>query len=154
MFGLSAAVRVYFATEPADMRKSFDDLAALGSERLVLDPLSPTALEQANCAGTSAALRAYCVQETCLYPEASFRRFKRFESIRRNGSSGELSSVARGSSEPACPTLERGSKPETWLTRLREMMPWGLLRTQIPATTGLRPFFSNSLLPTAVSIYP
>jgi transposase len=40
MFGLSAAVRVYFATEPTDMRKSFDGLAALASGRLSLDPLS------------------------------------------------------------------------------------------------------------------
>jgi transposase len=40
MFGLSAAVRVYFATEAADMRKSFDGLAALASNRLALDPLS------------------------------------------------------------------------------------------------------------------
>ena len=40
MFGLSAAVRVYFATEPADMRKSFDGLAALASGSLALDPLS------------------------------------------------------------------------------------------------------------------
>ena len=40
MFGLSAAVRVYLATEPADMRKSFDGLAALVSGGLALDPLS------------------------------------------------------------------------------------------------------------------
>jgi transposase len=40
MFGLSAAVRVYFAIEPADMRKSFDGLAALASGSLALDPLS------------------------------------------------------------------------------------------------------------------
>ena len=40
MFGLSAAVRVYFATKPADMRKSFDGLAALASGSLALDPLS------------------------------------------------------------------------------------------------------------------
>jgi transposase len=40
MFGLSAAVRVYFAREPADMRKSFDGLAALASGVLGLDPLS------------------------------------------------------------------------------------------------------------------
>ena len=40
MFGLSAAVRVYFAAEPADMRKSFDGLASLASGRLALDPLS------------------------------------------------------------------------------------------------------------------
>lgn len=39
MFGLSAAVRVYLATEPADMRKSFDGLFALVSG-LALDPLS------------------------------------------------------------------------------------------------------------------
>jgi transposase len=39
MFGLSAAVRVYLATEPADMRKSFDGLSALTSG-LALDPLS------------------------------------------------------------------------------------------------------------------
>ena len=39
MFGLSAAVRVYLAKEPADMRKSFDGLAALASA-LALDPLS------------------------------------------------------------------------------------------------------------------
>ena len=40
MFGLSAAVRVYLAREPADMRKSFDALAALASGTLGLDPLS------------------------------------------------------------------------------------------------------------------
>jgi transposase len=40
MFGLSAAVRVYLATRPADMRKSFDGLAALVSGGLALDPLS------------------------------------------------------------------------------------------------------------------
>ena len=40
MFGLSAAVRVYLATRPADMRKSFDGLAALVSGSLALDPLS------------------------------------------------------------------------------------------------------------------
>ena len=39
MFGLSAAVRVYLATKPADMRQSFDGLAALASA-LALDPLS------------------------------------------------------------------------------------------------------------------
>ena len=39
MFGLSAAIRVYLAAEPADMRKSFDGLAALTSS-LALDPLS------------------------------------------------------------------------------------------------------------------
>lgn len=39
MLGLSAAVRVYVATSPADMRKSFDGLAALASG-LDLDPLS------------------------------------------------------------------------------------------------------------------
>ena len=39
MFGLSAAVRVYVATAPADMRKSFDGLFALVSG-LDLDPLS------------------------------------------------------------------------------------------------------------------
>ena len=38
MFGLSAAVRVYLAKQPADMRKSFDGLAALASGNL--DPLS------------------------------------------------------------------------------------------------------------------
>jgi transposase len=40
MFGLSAAVRVYLATQPADMRKSFDGLAALASGSMALDPLS------------------------------------------------------------------------------------------------------------------
>ena len=40
MFGLSAAVRVYLAKEPADMRKSFDALAALVQGSLGLDPLS------------------------------------------------------------------------------------------------------------------
>jgi transposase len=39
MFGLSAAVRVYLAARPADMRKSFDGLSALASG-LALDPLS------------------------------------------------------------------------------------------------------------------
>jgi len=40
MFGLSAAVRVYLAKEPADMRKSFDGLSALVAGALQLDPLS------------------------------------------------------------------------------------------------------------------
>jgi transposase len=40
MFGLSAAVRVYFAKVPADMRKSFDGLSALVAGALELDPLS------------------------------------------------------------------------------------------------------------------
>jgi len=40
MFGLSAAIRVYFAKEPADMRKSFDGLSALVAGALELDPLS------------------------------------------------------------------------------------------------------------------
>jgi transposase len=39
MFGLSAAVRVYLATKPADMRKSFDGLFALASGPAP-DPLS------------------------------------------------------------------------------------------------------------------
>jgi transposase len=39
MFGLSAAVRVYLAKQPADMRKSFDALSALVSG-LALEPLS------------------------------------------------------------------------------------------------------------------
>jgi transposase len=40
MFGLSPAVRVYLATAPADMRKSFDGLAALTRGVLQLDPFS------------------------------------------------------------------------------------------------------------------
>ena len=40
MFGLSAALRVSFAKEPADMRKSFDGLAALVTAARELDPLS------------------------------------------------------------------------------------------------------------------
>ena len=45
MFGLSPAVRVYLATEPADMRKSFDGLAALAQGVLGLDPLSGRACQ-------------------------------------------------------------------------------------------------------------
>ena len=37
MFGLSAAVRVYLAQEPADMRKSFDGLHALVTQSMELD---------------------------------------------------------------------------------------------------------------------
>lgn len=40
MFGLSPAVRVYLATAPADMRKSFDGLSALAKGALQLDPFS------------------------------------------------------------------------------------------------------------------
>ena len=36
MFGLSAAVRVYLAKQPADMRKSFDGLVALASGSMAL----------------------------------------------------------------------------------------------------------------------
>ena len=39
MFGLSAAVRVYLAKEPADMRKSFDGLCGLVRSVLLADPL-------------------------------------------------------------------------------------------------------------------
>jgi transposase len=40
MFGLSAAVRVYLAKDPADMRKSFGGLSALVAGQFALDPLS------------------------------------------------------------------------------------------------------------------
>ena len=40
MFGLSAAVRVYLAKQPAEMRQSFDGLSSLASGSLSLDPLS------------------------------------------------------------------------------------------------------------------
>ena len=40
MFGMSPAVHVYVATAPADMRKSFDGLAALAKGSLQLDPFS------------------------------------------------------------------------------------------------------------------
>ena len=40
MFGMSPAVHVYLATAPADMRKSFDGLAALPKGTLQLDPFS------------------------------------------------------------------------------------------------------------------
>jgi transposase len=40
MFGLSPAVRVYLATAPADMRKSFDGLSALAKGVLQPDPFS------------------------------------------------------------------------------------------------------------------
>jgi transposase len=40
MLGLSPAVRVYLATAPADMRKSFDGLSALAKGALQLDPFS------------------------------------------------------------------------------------------------------------------
>jgi transposase len=40
MLGLSPAVRVYLATAPADMRKSFDGLSALAKGAMQLDPFS------------------------------------------------------------------------------------------------------------------
>ena len=40
MLSLSGQVKVYLATQPTDMRKSFDTLAALVQETLRLDPLS------------------------------------------------------------------------------------------------------------------
>jgi transposase len=40
VFGMSPAVHVYVATAPADMRKSFDGLAALAKGALQLDPFS------------------------------------------------------------------------------------------------------------------
>ena len=66
MFGLSAAVRVYLAKQPADMRKSFDGLAALASGSLCLTP----SLASRSCIGTamvwpsgprdSSGSRSYC----------------------------------------------------------------------------------------------
>jgi transposase len=40
MLSLSGQVKVFLATQPTDMRKSFDTLAALVQETLQLDPLS------------------------------------------------------------------------------------------------------------------
>jgi len=40
MLTLPQGVRVFVATEPVDMRKSFDGLAAIVQHRLGLDPLS------------------------------------------------------------------------------------------------------------------
>ncbi|MGH7868993.1 MAG: IS66 family insertion sequence element accessory protein TnpB, partial [Candidatus Dormibacteraceae bacterium] len=40
MIGLPPSVRIYLATQPADMRRSFDGLAALTREFLGEDPLS------------------------------------------------------------------------------------------------------------------
>ena len=39
MLSFSSAVRIYLAVEPVDMRKSFDGLYAVASERLKEDPL-------------------------------------------------------------------------------------------------------------------
>ena len=63
MFGLSAAVRVYLANEPADMRKSFDGLAALVAGALasipspVISSSSSTsdAIASRSCTGTATA---------------------------------------------------------------------------------------------------
>ena len=48
--------------------------------------------------------------------------------------------VASGSSVPACPTFELGNIRATWLTRFREVMPVGLLKTRIPETALLPSF--------------
>lgn len=40
MLSISGSVKVFLATEPTDMRKSFDTLAALVQEVLQLNPLS------------------------------------------------------------------------------------------------------------------
>ena len=40
MLSLPPAVRIFIATAPADMRRSFDSLAALARETLLQDPLS------------------------------------------------------------------------------------------------------------------
>jgi transposase len=40
MLGLSAAVRIFVCTQPADMRRSFDGLASMASELVGEDPLS------------------------------------------------------------------------------------------------------------------
>ena len=40
MLSISGQVKVFLATQPTDMRKSFDTLAALVQETLQLDPLS------------------------------------------------------------------------------------------------------------------
>ena len=61
MFGLSAAVRVYLAKQPADMRKSFDGLAALASGSLALTPSlvislsssTSVAIASRSCTGTA-----------------------------------------------------------------------------------------------------
>lgn len=40
MLSLSSALRIFLATEPADMRKGFDGLSLLVRERIAQDPLS------------------------------------------------------------------------------------------------------------------
>jgi transposase len=40
VLSLSSALRIFPATEPADMRKGFDGLSQLVRERIALDPLS------------------------------------------------------------------------------------------------------------------
>jgi transposase len=40
MLSLSAAIRIFLCAEPADLRKSFDGLSALGRQALGDDPLS------------------------------------------------------------------------------------------------------------------
>ena len=65
MFGLSAAVRVYLAKEPADMRKSFDGLAALASVPSASTPFpgisssssTSVGIASRSCIGTAMAWR-------------------------------------------------------------------------------------------------
>jgi transposase len=40
VLSLSSALRIFLATEPADMRKGFDGLSQLVRERIALDPLA------------------------------------------------------------------------------------------------------------------
>lgn len=40
MLSLSSALRIFLATEPADMRKGFDGLSQLVRDRIAQDPLS------------------------------------------------------------------------------------------------------------------
>jgi transposase len=40
VLNLSSTIRIYLATDPADMRKGFDGLAQLVREQIVQDPLS------------------------------------------------------------------------------------------------------------------
>ena len=101
MFGLSAAIRVYLASQPADMRKSFDGLAALASG-LALDPLSGHLFVFVNKRRTRLKVRSGCANQPIpeiLAPKLIWRFY-----------------ISRGS---GCPPTSR--KPSSGFRRLRRL---------------------------------
>lgn len=88
MLSLSAAVRIWLATAPADLRKSFDGLAALVRDGLGQDPLSGHVFVFRNKAGDRVKLLGWDEDGYVIY----YKRLE--EGVFRFPAGGDAAGVA------------------------------------------------------------